>query len=251
MTHIRVILPGYNTKALNMDMLKPYMSSELTISIAYVNLAVDAVRHEFDMALLAPGLIQQAIRAEKEDASAIVIDLMAEIALAAIREAVSIPVVSLPEVTMHVAAMMGRKFAIINTTHELTAIQENLARNYGLWNHLACVQGIQLHPQDNYAADETIQGLINQCYDAVVNKEADTLIFGSGRLIAYRDKINQGLRKKGINVTIIEPLPTGIYFAKFLADAKIAHSKQVYCSPSEDTLKTYANILASFDTSKM
>ncbi|STX52440.1 hydantoin racemase [Legionella busanensis] len=251
MTHVRVILPGYNVKALNMDMLKPFVCTELTLSIAYVNLPVDAVRHEFDMALLAPGLIEQAIQAEKENASAIVIDLMAEIALAAIREAVSIPVVSLPEVTMHVAAMMGRKFAIINTTEELTAIQENLARVHGFSDHLACVQGVQLNPHDDYTAEEIIQNLIEQCYDAVIEKHADTLIFGSGRLIAYRDKINEGLLKKGVNVSIIEPLPTGIYFAKFLADAKITHSKKIYCTPSADTFKKYAKILKAFNDSSI
>lgn len=248
MTHIRVILPGYNTKVLNMDMLKPYLTPELEISIAYVNVAVDAVRHELDMALLAPGLIKQAILAEKENASAIVIDLMAEIALASLREAVSIPVVSLPETTMHIAAMMGRKFAIINTTDELTAIQENLARNYDLWEHLACVQGVQLDPHADYTSEETIEHLVEQCADAVVNKHADTLIFGSGRLIAYRDKINKGLNERGIQVTIIEPLPTGIYFAKFLADAKISHSKRVYRSPDSKTLKIYEKILGAFDS---
>lgn len=231
-------------------MLKPYSSPELEFSIAYVDLPVDAVRHEFDMALLAPGLIKQAMLAEKENVSAIVIDLMAEIALAALREAVSIPVVSLPETTMHVAAMMGRKFAIINTTDELTAIQENLARNYGLWEHLACVQGIQLDPHADYSSEETIASLIEQCADAVIKKEADTLIFGSGRLIAYRDKINNGLSELGIHVTIIEPLPTGIYFAKFLADAKISHSKRVFRSPDENTLKIYQQILNSFDSPK-
>ncbi|KTD07888.1 aspartate/glutamate racemase family protein [Legionella jamestowniensis] len=248
MTHIRVILPGYNTKVLNMDMLKPYVTPELEISIAYVNLAVDAVRHELDMALLAPGLIKQAMLAEKENVSAIVIDLMAEIALAPLREAVSIPVVSLPETTMHVATMMGRKFAIINTTDELTAIQENLAKNYGLREHLACVQGIQLDPHADYTSEKTIENLVEQCADAVINKQADTLIFGSGRLIAYRDKINKGLHERGIAVTIIEPLPTGIYFAKFLADAKITHSKRVYRSPDEKTLEIYKQILGAFDS---
>ncbi|ASQ47331.1 aspartate/glutamate racemase family protein [Legionella clemsonensis] len=249
MTHIRVILPGYNTKVLNMDMLKPYITPELELSIAYVNVAVDAVRHELDMALLAPGLIKQAMLAEREKVSAIVIDLMAEIALAPLREAVTIPVVSLPEATMHVAAMMGRKFAIINTTEELTAIQENLARNYGLWEHLACVQGIQLDPHADYTSDKTIESLVEQCADAVIKKQADTLIFGSGRLIAYRDKISKGLNERGIDVTIIEPLPTGIYFAKFLADAKITHSKRVYRSPDSKTLKVYEKILSAFNSS--
>ncbi len=246
MTHVRVILPGYNTKALNMKMLKPYISPELELSISYVNIAVDAVRHELDMALLTPGVIKQAMIAEEEGVDAIVIDLMAEIGMRALREAVSVPVVSLPEVTMHVAAMMGNKFAVINTTEELTPIQEHLIRKYG-FSDRACVQGVQLDPHADYRSKKTIHSLMEQCYEAVTKKHADTLIFGSGRLIAYRDEISAGLQCKGIHVPIIEPLPTGIYFAKFLADAKISHSKRVYCSPDERTLNIYAQILSAFD----
>ncbi|HAT8752543.1 TPA: hydantoin racemase, partial [Legionella pneumophila] len=46
-------------------------------------------------------------------------------------------------------------------------------------------------------------------------------------------------------ITIIEPLPTGIYFAKFLVDSKISQSKYVYRSPNASTLKTYSKILGN------
>lgn len=245
MTHIRVILPGYNTKVLNMDMLKPFESAELKLSIDYADISVDAVRHEFDIALMAPYLIKKVMIAESEKVNAVVIDMMADVALRALREAVTTPVVSLAETAMHVATMMGNNFAIINTTHELTPIQENLARSYGLYDRLACIQGVQLDPHDDYRSEKTINELIEQCADAVINKRADTLIFGSGRLIGYRDAIQKGLQQRGIDITIIEPLPTGIYFAKFLADAKISQSKFVYRTPDPATLKTYSKILSS------
>lgn len=243
MTQVRVILPGYNTKVLNMEMLKPYQSAELTLSVDYAEIPVDAVRHEFDMALMAPALLKKVMQAEKDKMDAIVIDMMADVALRAVREAVAIPVVSLAETACHVAAMMGNNFAIINTTEELTPIQENLVRGYGLYERCATIQGLNLKPEDDYRSEKVIENLINQCADAVINKKADVLIFGSGRLIAYREQINQGLQQKGINVPIIEPLPTGIYFAKFLADAKIAQSKRVYPAPDALALKTYAKVL--------
>lgn len=246
MTQVHVILPGYNTQVLSEEVLQPYQSRELQLSVRYVDIEVDAIRHEFDMALIAPGLIAEVLAAEKEKADAIVIDLMADIALRALREAVSIPVVSLPQTAMHVAAMMGNKFAIINTTEELTPIQENLARVYGLYDRLACVQGVQLDPTADYRSEATMSALVEQCYDAVTSKQADVLILGSGRLIAYRDAINERLEREGINIPIIEPLPTGIYFAKFLADARIAQSKRVYNSPAENSLKRYGNVLAAY-----
>jgi allantoin racemase len=184
MTHVRVILPGYNTKVLNYEMLKPYTSPELQLSIAYVDIAVNAVRRELDMALMGPGLIKQVLNTE-ESVDAIVIDLMGDIAIRALREAVSIPVVSLPQTTMHVAAMMGNKFAIINTTADLTPIQEHLAREYGLYDRLAGIVGIELDPLADYHSEDTINSLIQQCAAAVTCKQADVLIFGSGRLIGY------------------------------------------------------------------
>ncbi|HAT7923010.1 TPA: hydantoin racemase [Legionella pneumophila] len=243
MTHIRVILPGYNTKVLNKEMLKPFESPSLELSVDYADIAVDAVRHEFDIALMAPYLIKKVIKAEQEKVHAIVIDMMADVAMRALREAVTIPVVSLAETATHVAAMMGNNFAIINTTDELTPIQESLVRSYGLYDRLACIQGIQLDPHDDYRSEKIIHGLVEQCADAVIKKRADTLIFGSGRLIGYREVIQKGLEEKGLHITIIEPLPTGIYFAKFLVDSKISQSKYVYRSPDASTLKTYSKIL--------
>ncbi|HAT9430685.1 TPA: hydantoin racemase, partial [Legionella pneumophila subsp. pneumophila] len=80
MTHIRVILPGYNTKVLNKEMLKPFESPGLELSVDYADIAVDAVRHEFDIALMAPYLIKKVIKAEQEKVHAIVIDMMADVA---------------------------------------------------------------------------------------------------------------------------------------------------------------------------
>lgn len=102
-----------------------------------------------------------------------------------------------------------------------------------------------IDPHDDYRSEKIIHGLVEQCADAVIKKRADTLIFGSGRLIGYREVIQKGLEEKGLHITIIEPLPTGIYFAKFLVDSKISQSKYVYRSPDASTLKTYSKILGN------
>ena len=116
MTHIRVILPAYFPQACNIEQLKPYEKEDLTISLTYGDIDAKSIRHEFDMAMAAPAVIKKVLEAEKDKVDAIVVNIMSEISLAACREAVKIPVLSLAETAMHVAGTLGRKFSIVNTT---------------------------------------------------------------------------------------------------------------------------------------
>ena len=77
-------------------------------------------------------IVDAAMEAEKEGADAIIIGCAGDPALRQVKEVVDIPVIGLMESAMHLAATLGRKFAIIPPVKSLEPWVEDMVRNYGL-----------------------------------------------------------------------------------------------------------------------
>ena len=243
MAHIRVITPVYFPEACNMESLKPYEKTDLQISLTYGEIDAQSVRHEFDLSLVAPAVIKRVLEADKEQVDAIVVNFSGEIGLEACREAASVPIVSLAETAVHVAGTLGRKFSIINTTSSATSLQRALVNKYGFASRLASIREVEIHPTDDYYSKDNIAFLANQCINVIKEDHAEVIFLGSGRLFNVREALSVELQKQGYDIPLIEPLPTAIYYAKFLVDAKLCHSKYVFPFPTKEALISYKHLI--------
>ena len=102
--------------------------------------------------------------------------------LDAARELVDVPVVGIAEAAMHVAAIAGRRFAIVTTLGRTLGRARDLVARYGMGS--ACVQyrAVEIPVLDlEEATPETIAAIERECRDAVeapAGEAADAIVLG-------------------------------------------------------------------------
>jgi allantoin racemase len=110
---IHLLTPVVTTGLWNLDKLEQLKRPGTQITRSTLRTGPSSIECEVDEALAVPDIIKQAIEAESNGASAIVIDCMADPGMRPAREAVAIPVLGPAETSMHLAAMLGQRFCVV------------------------------------------------------------------------------------------------------------------------------------------
>lgn len=240
MVKIHVILAMPNQQICTLDTIKPYEKEGIQLELSYASTGPESVRNEFDFALVVPGVLRAAIDAEERGADAVVIDCMGDPGLRACKELLSIPVVGSAEPAFHVACTLSDKFSIITTGSSVHAMLQNLALIYGVDRKLASIRTIEIDPKANYYDEKVIDLLVQEMINVIEADHAGCVIWGSGRLVGFKSAVLEKLRtKKNLQIPIIEPLPTAIYFAKMLLDAALVQSPIPFSTPPKKTIHGY------------
>lgn len=218
----------------------------LTVSHSQITSGPGSIECEFEAAMSVPGTIEKAIEAEREGAHAIIIDCMGDPGLRAVREVVSIPVLGPAETSMHVAAMLGHRFSVITVLRRLRASFENEAAIYGLSTKLASVRHVDIPVLELEDDLPTTQArLVEQAVIAVEQDGAEAVIFGCTGLMGCAAAVRQGLLAKGIDIPVVDPIPTAVSVAAALARVGLSQSKLTYPMPPQKEMVGYGFSLPS------
>ncbi|MBZ9935679.1 aspartate/glutamate racemase family protein [Mesorhizobium sp. BR1-1-16] len=226
--------------------LKALEYDGVVVSYSQIDRGPASIESEYEIAMSAPGTIAKAIEAEGEGADAIVIDCMGDPGLRAVREVVSIPVLGPAETAMHLASMLGHRFSVVTVMRRLRAQFENEAAVYGLSSKLASVRHVDipvLALEDDLP--ETKARLVEQAALAVEADGAEAIIFGCTGLLGCAAAVKEGLLARGIDIPVIDPIPTAVSIAAALARVGLSQSKLTYPAPPVKEMPGYDIVLPS------
>ena len=199
-----------------------------------------SIESEYDEALAVPGLLAKVRQAEEEGAEAVIIDCMGDPGLRAAREAVSIPVVGPCEASMHLAAMLGHKFSVLSVLERLTTYFEDRAELYGVKDRLASVRSVEFPVLEMEKGRERLPALlIEQGTKAIEEDGAHILILGCTGMMGLAQEVEKGLKDRGYEVPVIDPVKAAVKTAEALVDMGLSHSKRTYPYPPEKEIIGY------------
>ncbi|MBN9016000.1 MAG: aspartate/glutamate racemase family protein [Rhizobiales bacterium] len=224
--------------------LKALEYDGVVVSHSQIEHGPASIESEYEIAMSVPGTIAKAIEAEREGADAIVIDCMGDPGLRAVREVVSIPVLGPAETAMHIAAMLGHRFSVVTVMRRLRAQFENEAAVYGLSTKMASVRHVDipvLELEDDLPVTQA--RLVEQAMIAVEHDGAEAVIFGCTGLLGCASAVRAGLLAKGIDIPVIDPIPTAVSIAAALARVGLSQSKLTYPAPPEKEMVGYTDML--------
>ena len=127
---VHLITPVITEGIRTLDDVAPLMRDDLVITQSLLATGPASIECEFDEAMAVPGLVVEAIRAERAGADAIVIDCMGDPGLKAAREVVSIPVLGPAQTAMHLAAIGELDARLIP---EIAALAETIEAKAEAW----------------------------------------------------------------------------------------------------------------------
>jgi allantoin racemase len=221
-------------------------TAEVKVDMVEIATGPASIECELDEALAVPGTVAKIIEAERDGVDAVVIDCMGDPGLRPARECVSIPVIGPAETAMHIAAMLGHTFSVVTVLDNIRSMLDNQAAVYGLPSKLASVRSVNI-PVLELESDfgRVTRALIEQATIAVEQDGADAIIFGCTGMLGCAEGVRAGLLSRGLDVPVIDPVPTAVRFAIALVDAGLSQSKRTYRSPPAKPIVGYDDIAPS------
>ena len=135
------------------------------------------------------------------------------------------------------AAQGAGRFSVIGILENADrCIRENV-RKYGMEPQLASIPVVNmpvvaLHDDEAMLAEKTIEA----AYKAVKEDGARAVIFGCTCMCTVQQAVAEGLKKRGVDIPVIEPYRAALYDAIACALQGVSHSKYAYW-PVEEKLR--------------
>jgi allantoin racemase len=227
--HVRVVSPIVTRGFRKLADLKALEYPGISLSHAEIATGPGSIESEFEAAMSVPGTLLEIARAEREGVDAVIIDCMGDPGLRPAREISGMVVLGPCQTGMHVASMLGHKFSVITVMRRLIPSFENTAALSGLSSKLASVRSVDI-PVLDLEADlaATARRLVEE-----------GLIFGCTGLMGCAAGLREGLLAEGIDVPVVDPIPTAVSIAAGLVRAGLSQSKTTYPAPPEKELIGY------------
>jgi allantoin racemase len=207
-------------------------STELTvINPAHGPVSIESA---YDEALAIPPTLELVKQAELDGYDAVVLACFSDPGLEAARELVTIPVVGIEEATLHVAAMLGYRFAILTTRCQRVPSKTEHVRLRGLDGKLASVRPLEMSVLEMDAEPERTKARILEVAGAAVAEDgAEVIILGCAGLAGYAADVERAL-----GVVVLDPSPIALKMAEMLASLGLKHSKRgLYAYPPPKQFK--------------
>jgi len=234
---IRVIAPVTMKwfAAKTMEQYAAAARADTEVSVVSIDTGPVSIETRCDKALSVPDTLAKAVEAEKEGADAVICNCMCDTAVEEARELLSIPVIGPGETAMHVAALLGHRFSVIDILDSWIPVVEQQAAQAGVERQLASVRAVNIPVAELRDRPRVVAAMVEQSVKAVRQDGAHVIIFGCTGMAGLAKEVEDHLSKEGITgVPIIDPAVIALKIAEALVDSGLSHSKMTYRTPALD-----------------
>ena len=161
-------------------------------------------------------------KVEEVKADAVVLAGFGNVGIFALKEVLSIPVLSMSETSMTVASLMGHKFTILTSMGQMIPLIEDLVRLYRLENKCASIRAIDVNVEKCVTEKEkTLNGLKEEILKIVEHDGAEVVVLGSAGLCGYNEELQELVK-----LPVIDPVAVSVKMAEMMVESGLCHSKK-------------------------
>ncbi len=171
----------------------------------------------------------EAVKLHRPDA--VVLAGFGRVGIDALKEALTIPVVSISEASMAIAALLGHRFTTLTMLDQFIPYQQDLVRLYGFEAKCASVRSINVNVEQCVTnREETLRQLKAEIQKVVAEDRAEVVILACAGLCGYDEELS---RLAG--VPVLDPVAVGVKVAESLVALGVKHSKiRKFAHPPQD-----------------
>lgn len=152
---------------------------------------------------------------------AVVLAGFGRVGIDALKEALTIPVVSISEASMAIACLLGHRFTTLTMLQQFIPYQQDLVRYYGFEAKCASVRAINVNVEECVThREKTLRELTEQIRKIVSEDRAEVVILACAGLCGYDTELS---RLAGIPV--LDPVTVAVKVAESLVGLGVSHSK--------------------------
>jgi len=193
-----------------------------------------SIESAYDEALAIPPTLELVRRANEEGHDAVILACFSDPGLDAAKEISDIPVIGIEESTMHLASMLGHKFAVTTGDSARVPSKELDARLRGVETAYAGALSMDMPVLEMDAHPEEAKARILELGRQAVEAEGvEVIILGCAGLSGYSEDIEREL-----GVVVLDPTSVALKVAEALVDLGVRHSKvRRFARPPEKEIK--------------
>jgi allantoin racemase len=161
----------------------------------------------------------EAVAVQKPDG--VVLAGFGRVGIDALKEALTIPVVSIAEASMALACLLGHRFTTLTMLQQFIPYQQDLVRLHGFEARCASVRAINVNVEQCVTDRERTLGELTEQVERIVAEDrAEVVILACAGLCGYDRELS---RRAGIPV--LDPVAVGVRMAEDLVALGLCHSK--------------------------
>jgi len=166
---------------------------------------------------------------------ALVLAGFGRVGIDALKEALTIPVVSISEASMAMACLLGHRFTTLTMLQQFVPYQQDLVRLYGFEAKCASVRAIDVNVEECVTnRTKTLAQLTAEIKKIVAEDRAEVVILACAGLCGYDAELS---RRAGIPV--LDPVAVAVKVAEGFVALGLAHSKARKFAHPPQSLEAY------------
>jgi allantoin racemase len=184
-----------------------------------------------DEQMSVPGTLRAVVQAEGDGFDAVILGCFADPGSGAARSLLRIPVIGPAQVSLHLACLLGERFAILTTSDSVVPLIQKVVRETRLEQRLAGIRTVAtsvLHVADDRNAILHRLGRAGEM--ALQQDNADVLVIGCMSLGFLDVAAELGER---MGVPVVCPLAAAVNCAESLVRSGLTHSKKSFPAPAQ------------------
>jgi len=234
---ILYVVPGTMTKTAlgeeelerRQQILQAHAGKGIKVHITDIEHGPVSIESAYEEYLSIPETITKVVDAEKKGHAGVILGCFGDPGLDAMREMVRFPVIGPGECSLHVAAMLGRRFSIVTVLPSVVPSMEKMARVVGLDRQLASVRATDI-PVLELASrfEKSINTMMKESEKARDQDGADVIILGcmSMAFMGVADMMSERL-----GIPVVNPVLVSLKCLEALIFSQLTHSKRAYPFP--------------------
>ena len=152
---------------------------------------------------------------------ALVLAGFGRVGIDALKEALTIPVVSISEASMAIACLLGHRFTTLTMLQQFIPYQQDLVRYYGFEAKCASVRAINVNVEECVTnREKTLRELTAQIRAIVTEDRAEVVILACAGLCGYDTALSTLA-----GVPVLDPVAVAVKVAEGLVGLGVSHSK--------------------------
>ena len=187
-----------------------------------------------DFALIAPGTVQNAKKAEKMGFDGIFLNGMCDPNVESARAAVSIPFVGAAAATYHLACQLADKFGVVTSNEKTKSYIEAKIGQLGCSDRLTSVKPIKVPNLEMQNHKEELEArFVEIARGQIEQEDAQLIVCGNAAIFPSLGFGSRQRIEKRLGVPVLDGSAVAIKTLEMLVYLGLTHSKKTYPSPTE------------------
>jgi allantoin racemase len=206
------------------EYLRKNLAKSTKFDRTFIEHGFESVESSTEQQFCIPDIILETIKAEDEGYDAVYVNCFADPGVYPGRESVKVPVFGAFIPTMLIASASGEKISIIATSKNYSRNLEKQVKDSEFKDKVVSIRYTNLTVLELSKREKLLNTVVSEAIKAYEEDDADIVVLGCTAMAYLIEDIKIELKKKGYEISVLEPEATALKFLEMYVQLGLTNS---------------------------